>query len=202
MTLEGQRSHIRRFFPALFVDAASRDIRNFIPGMSEFDGLRSTWMSARLCRMGEILRDRSLTMAEYTADLRRFELLASADNPMPALDVIVRDHRATGWKTLSVFVRDCVGGNCFPIDSRVEKELHRSPILTRSRSASQRRFGAGLPVRRRVEDRALQLSPRLPGLVSATSGRSVPRRQAPHPRGRRCTRTWHTDIAGCRCRNG
>ena len=46
-------------------------------------------------------------------------------NPQPALDPIIRDHRATGWKTLSVFVRDCVGGNCFPIDSRVEKVLRR-----------------------------------------------------------------------------
>lgn len=44
---------------------------------------------------------------------------------MPALDAIVRDHKATGWKTLSVFVRDCVGANCFPIDSRVRKELER-----------------------------------------------------------------------------
>ena len=49
---------------------------------------------------------------------------------MPALDKIIRDHFATGWKTLSVFVRDCVGGNCFPIDSRVEKELrlHQLPM--------------------------------------------------------------------------
>ena len=33
-----------------------------------------------------------------------------------------------GWKTLSVFVRDCVGGNSFPIDSRVEKEFHRHSL--------------------------------------------------------------------------
>jgi hypothetical protein len=38
---------------------------------------------------------------------------------------MVLHHAATGWKTLSVFVRDCVGGNCFPIDSRVQKELDR-----------------------------------------------------------------------------
>ncbi len=52
---------------------------------------------------------------------------------MPALDAIVRDLRATSGKTLSVFVRDCVGGNCFPIDSRVEKEflLHGLPANER-----------------------------------------------------------------------
>lgn len=44
---------------------------------------------------------------------------------MPALDAVIADHRAIGWKTLSVFVRDCVGGNSFPIDSRVAKELDR-----------------------------------------------------------------------------
>jgi hypothetical protein len=35
-----------------------------------------------------------------------------------------------GVKTLSVFVRDCVGGDCFPIDSRVEKQLrnYRLPV--------------------------------------------------------------------------
>jgi hypothetical protein len=67
-------------------------------------------------------------MAEYTADLRRLELIASADNPMPALDAIVRDHKGAGWKTLSVSTRDCVRGNCLPIDSRVEKELHRRDL--------------------------------------------------------------------------
>lgn len=125
MTLDGQRSHIRRFYPSLFIRAAGRDVRNFMPGMPEYKGLRSAWMSARLCRMAEILKDRGLSMAEYTSDLRRYELIASPENPMPALDTIVRDHRASGWKTLSVFVRDCVRGNCFPIDSRVEKELRR-----------------------------------------------------------------------------
>ncbi len=126
MTVDGQRTHVRRFYPLLFVQAAHRDIRNFEPGMREFEGLRSRRMSARLCRMAEVLRDRGVTMAEYTGELRRVESAASSDNPTPALDAIVRDHRASGWKTLSVFVRDCVGGNCFPIDSRVEKELrHR-----------------------------------------------------------------------------
>ena len=49
---------------------------------------------------------------------------------MPAVDAIARDHYASEWKTLSVFVRDCVGGNAFPIDSRVAQELalHGLPI--------------------------------------------------------------------------
>ena len=134
MTLEGQRSHIRRFYPSLFVEAARRDVRNFVRGMPEFTGLRSAWMSGRLCRMAEILNERRLSMSEYTSDLRRLELIASPENPMPALDAIVRDHRASGWKTLSVFVRDCVGGNCFPIDSRVEKELRRWGLPADERS--------------------------------------------------------------------
>jgi hypothetical protein len=125
MTMAGQRAHIRRFNPLLFVSAAARDIRNFAPGMREFKGLRSSWMSARICRMSEILRDRGITMAEYSEHLRQLEASATPEDPMPALDAIVKDHRATGWKTLSVFVRDCVGGNCFPIDSRVEEELRR-----------------------------------------------------------------------------
>jgi hypothetical protein len=124
MTLAGQRAHIRRFFPVLFVQAAGRDVSKFVPGMKEFQGLRSGWMAARLCRMGEVLRDQGISMADYTEGLRRLESAATPEDPMPALDAIVRDHRATGWKTLSVFVRDCVGGNCFPIDTRVEKELH------------------------------------------------------------------------------
>ena len=52
MTLESQRSHIRKYFPSLFVDAAKRDTRNFVP---EMPGLRSNWMSRRLAKMGEIL---------------------------------------------------------------------------------------------------------------------------------------------------
>ena len=75
--------------------------------------------------MAEILRDRGITMGGYTEHLRKLEAGATPDDPMPALDAIIRDHRATGWKTLSVFVRDCVGGNCFPIDTRVTKELQR-----------------------------------------------------------------------------
>lgn len=125
MTVDGQRTHIRKYFPLLFVEAARRDVRNFTPGMPEFTGLRSAWMSRRLCRMAEILRSRGLTMDGYTDHLRRLEAGATPSDPMPALDSIVRDHRASGWKTLSVFVRDCVGGNSFPIDSRVARELKR-----------------------------------------------------------------------------
>jgi hypothetical protein len=66
-----------------------------------------------------------MAMADYVNHLRLLERSATPDNPMPALDTIIADHRATGWKTLSVFVRDCVGGNSFPIDSRVARELDR-----------------------------------------------------------------------------
>ena len=125
MTLDGQRSHIRRFFKPLFVRAAQRDIRNFREGMSEYAGLRSTWMARRLWKMGALLRSRGLAMSEYVDWLRRLEQQATPQEPTPALDTIVRDLQATGWKTLSVFVRDCVGGNSFPIDSRVSKELSR-----------------------------------------------------------------------------
>jgi hypothetical protein len=130
MTLKGQRTHIREYFPSLFVRAAKRDIRNFAPKMAEYAGLHSAWMSLRLCRMADILRGRGQSMTEYTEDLRRLESSATPTNPMPALDAIVRDHRAGGWKTLSVFIRDCVGGNCFPIDSRVQKELDRHHLPT------------------------------------------------------------------------
>jgi hypothetical protein len=82
-------------------------------------------MKGRLCRMADLLRERGQSMAQYTDDLRRREARATPADPMPALDAIIADHRATGWKTLSVFVRDCVGGNCFPIDMRVARELAR-----------------------------------------------------------------------------
>lgn len=57
MTIDTQRSHIWKYFPQLFVTAAGRDIRNFVPGMPESSGLRSAGMSARLRRMAEILQD-------------------------------------------------------------------------------------------------------------------------------------------------
>lgn len=82
-------------------------------------------MKPRLHRMARILNDRGLTMTEYAAGLRDLERSASIDQPSPALERIKQDHAATGWKTLSVFVRDCVGGNCFPIDTRVASELAR-----------------------------------------------------------------------------
>lgn len=128
MTLDGQRTHIRKYYPTLFIDAAHRDVRNFVPDMPEYQGLRSRWMSGRLAKMGAILRDRGITMDDYTDNLREIESTATPDNPMPALDTIIRDHQASGWKTLSVFVRDCVGRNSFPIDSRVEKELSRHSL--------------------------------------------------------------------------
>jgi hypothetical protein len=62
-------------------------------------------------------------MEVYAASLREIETRATPETPMPALDCIMRDHRAGEGKTLSVFVRDCVKGNCFPIDSRVKKQL-------------------------------------------------------------------------------
>jgi hypothetical protein len=123
MTLTGQRSHIRSYFEPLFVRAARRDVRNFRHGFPEYAGLRGDWMAARLATMGKVLRDRGLDMRRFVEWLRQLETGARQANPMPALDAVVRDHAATGWKTLSVFVRDCVGGNCFPIDSRVGKEL-------------------------------------------------------------------------------
>jgi len=64
MTVDAQRSHIRRFFPLLFVQAADRGIRTFRPGIEAFHGLRSGWMSVRLCRTAQILRDRGLSMPE------------------------------------------------------------------------------------------------------------------------------------------
>jgi hypothetical protein len=78
--------------------------------------------------MGAILRDRGLTMADYTDHLRGVERSATPDDASPALKAIIRDHHAEGWKTLSVFVRDCARGNCFPIDSRVAKELARDNL--------------------------------------------------------------------------
>jgi hypothetical protein len=123
MNLAGQRTHIRKYFPSLFVNEAKRNIRNFNPDMGGYVGLRSSWMKRRLCRMAEILRERDLTMTSYVELLRALSSGASPSNPTPELDTIVRDHGASGWKTLSVFIRDYVGGNCFPIDSRVEKEL-------------------------------------------------------------------------------
>lgn len=98
MNLDGQRTHIRKYYPTLFVEAADRDMRNFVPDMPEYQGLRSRWMSGRLSKMGAILRDRDITMGDYTESLREIESTAIPDNPMPALDTIIRDHQASGWR--------------------------------------------------------------------------------------------------------
>ena len=148
MTMAGQRSHIRKFFPSLFINAAQRDIRNFLPSMPEYSGLRSKWMSQRLYKMGEILRNRNLTMYQYSKELARLENTATSDNSMPALDQIISDHKATGWKTLSVFIRDCVGGNCFPIDSRVERELKKHSLPVEERTLVSLSLAAGRNPRR------------------------------------------------------
>jgi len=125
MNSEGERTMIRKFFDPLFVRGAKRDIRNFLPETQGYAGLRSPWMKRRLCTMGTILRHRGISMQQYVEELRVLEKQATVENPTPALDQIIRDHGATGVKTLSVFVRDCVGGNCFPIDLRVRRQLER-----------------------------------------------------------------------------
>jgi len=132
-TMPVQRMYIRKLYPSLFVNVAGRDMRNFVPAMREYEGLYQNWMAPRLARMGEILRSRDLTMEEYAQHLRDLDAGATPEDPTPALDAIIRDHQATGWKTLSVFIRDCVNGNAFPIDSRVEKQLklHYFPVNER-----------------------------------------------------------------------
>ena len=122
MTVDGQRTHMRRFFPS-FVAEAGRDVRSFTRAMLEPWRLRSPWMKTRLLRMAGILDQRRQDMAAYTNNLRRLEAAATSSNPMPAFSAIVRDHGGGGPKTLSIFVRDCVPGNCFPIDSRVSGVL-------------------------------------------------------------------------------
>src|SRR5258708_7048248 len=51
MTAPAQRTHIRKFFPTLFVHNAKRDIRNFTTDTPGYTGLRSEWMKNRLCTM-------------------------------------------------------------------------------------------------------------------------------------------------------
>jgi len=124
MTVDGQRTHMRRFFP-FFVAEAGRDVRSFTRAMLGPWRLRSPWMKTRLVRMAGILERRRQDMATYTNNLRRLEASATPSNPMPAFSAIVRDHGSGGPKTLSIFVRDCVPGNCFPTDSRVSSVLDR-----------------------------------------------------------------------------
>jgi len=123
MTLAGQRTHIRRFYQSLFREAAGRDIRNFQPNLTAYAGLRQNWMKMRLVKMADILVSHGNTMTEYVEILRALERTATPNHPMPARDRIFSDHQTGSGKTLSVFVRDCVIGNCFPIDSRVQKQL-------------------------------------------------------------------------------
>jgi hypothetical protein len=124
MTLDGQRTHIRKFFPQ-FIREAGRDIRNFTPALVAGWKLRQPWMKTRLCRMADVLKDRGQTMSQYAERLRELEAQATPAVPMPGLDAILADHRAGEGKTLSVFVRDCIKGNCFSIDSRVKAQLTR-----------------------------------------------------------------------------
>ncbi len=124
MTMDGQRTHIRTFFPR-WMEATQGDMRAVTPDLVCEWRLRSGWMKTRLTRMAQILNERQSSLTDYVEELRRLENGATPENPIPALDAIVADQRASGWKTLSVFVRDCVGGNCFPIDSRVGRELDR-----------------------------------------------------------------------------
>ena len=123
MTMAGQRTHIRKFFPVLFVKAAGRDVQNFHAGLPEYTGLRQNWMKKRLIKMADVLSAHHKTMSEYAERLRRLEGTATPAKPMPARDQIFADHQTGSGKTLSVFVRDCVLGNCFPIDSRVRTQL-------------------------------------------------------------------------------
>ncbi len=123
-TRDQQRLLIRSLFPR-FILEAGRDIRGLTPQVTRNWVFDQEWMRPRLLRMAGILMERGLSMSGYVDHLRALEASATPNDPMPALDAIVRDHQATGWKTLSVFVRDCVGGHCFPIDSRVRKELER-----------------------------------------------------------------------------
>lgn len=64
-------------------------------------------------------------MAVYVRELRALESRATTSSPMPALERLSRDLAAGQAKTLGLFVRDCVIGNCFPIDSRVQESLAR-----------------------------------------------------------------------------
>jgi len=84
MTLDGQRTMIRKFFGPLFVKAAKRDIRTFRSDLGGYSGLRSGWMKTRLCKMGALLRRNGISMGQYVAELRRLEKKASPDNPTPA----------------------------------------------------------------------------------------------------------------------
>jgi hypothetical protein len=62
-------------------------------------------------------------MAAYVRALRVLDSTATPENPIPARDAVFKDLHVGEGKALSVFVPDCVQGNCFPIDSRVRWAL-------------------------------------------------------------------------------
>jgi hypothetical protein len=131
-----QRKLVRTCFPR-FVVKANRNMRNVSREMVDSWPLHHPWQADRLCRMAEVLRDCEITMDGYAQRLRNNDLMSNPQDSLPAMRLIKREHatpkseRATGSKTLSVFVRDCVRGRCFPIDSRVEKELKRHDLPCR-----------------------------------------------------------------------
>ncbi len=64
-------------------------MRNFVPGMSEFAGLRSLWMSQRLGKMSEILRERRLSMClRPNALILGFQYTPSPPPPPPHLQPV------------------------------------------------------------------------------------------------------------------
>jgi len=120
---DAQRTQIRKHFATLFVARANRDIRSFRPELVRGAALWSSSMTNRLCKMGEILRDRGQSMSAYVAVLKKLERDADLRDPMPALDALVLLHQTTAHKTLSHFIRDCVLGNAFPLDAHTLKQL-------------------------------------------------------------------------------
>src|SRR4051794_13780554 len=83
MNLDGQRTHIRKFFP-YFVSQTNRDVRNFAPAILTEWRLRQPWMKTRLCRMADVLVQAGQSMADYVEMLRDTERKATPTNPMPA----------------------------------------------------------------------------------------------------------------------
>ena len=117
-----QSKWVHRCFP-WFVAECGRDIRRITPENTRDVSLGLPWMKTQLLQMAKVLKDRRMSMQEYVAWLRGKDTLASPQNPIPALEFFKRDHDkdlpGKEWKTLSVFFRDCVQGNCFPIHRRV-----------------------------------------------------------------------------------
>jgi len=113
MNLDQQRTMIRKFFEPLFVQRAKRDIRNFKVSLGGYDGLRYDWMKYRICKMGALLERVAFQWRSTLTDYVALDMNMTPENPMPSLTKIIFDHGAVGVKTLSLFVRDCVRGNCF-----------------------------------------------------------------------------------------